>query len=272
MKGNAIDDFGQGITHRGMSGLGMTVDEARTLLIYGTGTPEQLAQANQIYYTAYNAYVRKTNPADDPNSVISNTQIVQNSDGTYSAVSTDPLPNGSLVSVPPYPGNYADQPTLLSMEDCSPTDSACVARNNQREQDNQILRNNANNLYNRKICEYNWALNWNAGNHSSANNCGQYAQSNLPYDPSTLIAKDANGIPISTNGTVADSISDVVSKTGKTLADIVASLTGQPLHAAAATVDANGNVVPGGIAGMDSSSLMWLGIAGIAALVFVTSK
>lgn len=152
----------------GLSGLGMTAEEAQVMLATGNGTPEQLKVANILYYGPQVPGATHT------------------SGGYYGSQPSVVAANGggNTIAQPDYPGDAETPPNLYAMEDCLPMDGACMQRNIQRETANQILTINARNAYNRSMCEYNYALNVNeTGNTSWPYECGQYIQMAVPAAP-----------------------------------------------------------------------------------------
>ena len=156
----------------GVGSLGMTTQEAMQLLITGNGTPDQLKQANLIYYGPPSANGGGGVYGQDASVIAAH---------TGGGVGT----SGGVMPVPPYPGNSEPIPNLYAMENCDPMDGACIGRNAQREAANQVLTNNARTKYNKDICEYNYALNVNqVGDAAQVGyTCGQYQQQQVPPAP-----------------------------------------------------------------------------------------
>jgi hypothetical protein len=166
-----------GVTNLGR--LGMTVNEAKQLLITGQGTPDQLAQANAVYY---GTPATATSPATGGYYGSQPSVIAAN---PWSGIKAP----GDLVTVPPYPGNSETPPQLYPMENCGALDGDCISRNAQREQANMALTHNAEVAYNLAICNYDLALNINAtGNTNYPNTCGQYSMVPVPPAPGTPTA------------------------------------------------------------------------------------
>ena len=129
----------------GMGGLGMTQEEARVMLATGNGTPDQLKAANAAYYGP------PTVSQSSPGTVVTVT-------GGYYAANPS-VQAASPVNNPVYPGNSEVAPNLYAMDNCSPLDSTCVARNAQKESANIVLTSNTRNAYDTAIANYNHALN-----------------------------------------------------------------------------------------------------------------
>ncbi len=110
--------------HGQLLGLGMTMDEARTILTWGTAggyTPEQVAEANRMYYGGTAA-------------------------GGYQA---------TVQTASAYCGPEPTQPSvsLMSSPNCSPTGTECVQLLQLIEEYNNALQRNAMQSYLRAGCE-----------------------------------------------------------------------------------------------------------------------
>lgn len=120
------------VVRLGIAGLGMTVDEAKNILMNsGAYDAATVAQANQLYYGSTQA-------------------------GSYQASVTQAA-QPSAASC----GMYPDQPSvvLMSTPQCGPSDSQCISTAALIQQYNAALAQRSNAYWQRAVCERNNCLN-----------------------------------------------------------------------------------------------------------------
>lgn len=157
--------------YRNLGSLGMTPEEARQILATGSSSQELLRQAYEVYYGQYYA--------QQPSVIAAQTGL------SYEEVSERIAAGESPESIKG-PNQWMAEASALEqapiayypMEQCDPLDSACVARNAQRQQANMALAAERNRQINYATCVANAMLN--GRDPDSA--CAQYADP-IPVPP-----------------------------------------------------------------------------------------